>query len=109
MAKNITFTYKDKDYTLEYNRNTVIRTEKAGFDTNTAAAMPLYSVTMLFKNAFLMHHPEVNDNLKMEIYDEFTDKEELLNALLELYEAPAVVMLTDSASKNAIKWSKNEI
>lgn len=46
-----------KEYTLEFNRKTVAKTEQAGFDVNQIEAKSMTMIPLLFWGAFLMHHP----------------------------------------------------
>ena len=46
-----------REYTLEYNRRTVAKTERAGLDINRIDVSPMTMIPLLFWGAFLMHHP----------------------------------------------------
>lgn len=105
--KKITFPYKGKEYTLEFNRRSIEKMEANGFDINTAPNTPVTTIRVLFEGAFLMHHPYVDKRVIAEIYDEFTNKQDLLNALIEMYSEPIQALSEDSKSKNAIRWDKN--
>jgi len=107
MAKTINFTYGGKDYTLEYNRRSIERMEKAGFDIESAVSKPMTSIPKLFEGAFLMHHPYCKKELIEEILDEFTNKTELFEALAQMYSEPLEALVEDSKSKNAIAWEKS--
>lgn len=99
------FTYKDNEYTLEFTRNTVMETERMGFDMEKLDSAPVTSLTLLFRGAFLAHHrtltiAEVDDILT------HIDKDGLLPALGRLYmEAITPLLENEEHSKNAIKWT----
>ena len=48
-----------REYTLEYNRRTVAKTEQAGFDVNQIESKSMTMIPLLFWGAFLMHHPHM--------------------------------------------------
>lgn len=107
MSKNITFTYKDKEYILEFNRRTVQKLESQGFDFSNVGSNIMTYVPLIFKGAFEMHHSGLTQKKIDEMYDLFTDKQELFTALFELVAEPYNKLLEDNTSKNAIKWAKN--
>jgi hypothetical protein len=99
------FTYKDNEYTLEFTRNTVMETERMGFDMDKLDSAPVTSLTLLFRGAFLAHHRTLTiaevDDILVNI-----DKEGLLPALGNLYmEAIKPLIENEEHSKNAIKWT----
>lgn len=48
-----------REYTLEYSRKTVMRTEQAGLDINALESKSMTMIPLLFWGAFLMHHPHM--------------------------------------------------
>ena len=48
-----------REYTLEYNRRTVAKVERAGLDISKIDASPMTMIPLLFWGAFLMHHPSM--------------------------------------------------
>ena len=46
-----------REYTLEYNRKTVAKVERAGLDVNKLDSSPMTMIPIMFWGAFLMHHP----------------------------------------------------
>ena len=55
----IEITFQDKKYTLEYNRYSIVKMEKDGFDVSKADKQPLSTLIGLSRGAFIMHHPEL--------------------------------------------------
>lgn len=48
-----------REYTLEYSRKTVAKTEQAGLDVNRLESASMTMIPLLFWGAFLMHHPHM--------------------------------------------------
>ena len=90
----ITLNYKDKDYTLEYNRQSVRVMESQGFVLEQISEKPVTMIPMMFQGAFIKNHRGLKRALIDEIYDEVADKSGLLNALMEMY-AETLSSLTD--------------
>ena len=99
------FTYKDNEYTLEFTRNTVMETERMGFDMDKIDSAPVTSLTLLFRGAFLAHHRTLTIAEVDEILTNI-DKDGLLAALGQLYmDAIKPLIENEEHSKNAIKWT----
>ena len=47
------------EYTLEFSRKTVAKTEAAGLDVNRLDSESMTMVPLMFWGAFLMHHPHI--------------------------------------------------
>ena len=63
MAKQIIFTYEDKEYTLEYTRRTVKQMEDEGFVAREIDSKPMTLLPALFAGAFKAHHRFVRRSL----------------------------------------------
>ena len=48
-----------REYTLEFSRKTVSKTEQAGLDVNQLESKGMTMIPILFWGAFLMHHPQM--------------------------------------------------
>lgn len=107
MAKTIRFTYGGVDYTLEYSRETIKQMESRGFRLDEIDSKPQTMFSMLFAGAFLMHHRKAAGNTKLieEIYSKFTNRDELFDNLVKMYQEP-IVSLFDEPEENEgnIKW-----
>ena len=106
MEKTLKFTDNGKEYTLCFTRETVMNTEDMGFNLAFIADKPIKSLTLLWRGAFLVNH----DTLTIAEVDALLDKMDktgLLDALLDLYQAPLASLMdaTEENSKNAIKWT----
>ena len=105
MAKTITLTFEDKEYTLEYTRNSVITLERQGFNINDIESKPMLTLPKLFAGAFLAHHPTVKQEKIDKIFALMKDKASLIEKLAEMYNDP-IVALVDEPEDNEgnISW-----
>lgn len=99
MATQITVTYKNNDYVLEYSRTAVKQMEQQGFVLDQISDKPMTMVPLLVYGAFAKHNKGIKRNLMDEIYEHITDKigdgdNGFIQALLEMY-AETVNVLTD--------------
>jgi len=106
MAKTLKFTYKDKEYTLEYTRRTVAEMEKNGFVAGNVSDKPMTSLPTMFAGAFLAHHRYVKKDLVDEIFNHMTNKQELIGKLAEMYNDP-IMTLIDEPEENEgnVDWT----
>lgn len=103
----ITFTFNDDDYTLEFSRKTVSMLERNGFVIDDVPNKPVTLLPRLFQGAFLMHHPRIKEATVNEIFNLMEDKEGLLEALIELYNAPLNSMFDEPKdAEKKVSWKK---
>lgn len=95
MAKKITFKseFNDKEYTLEFNRNIVIRLEDSGLDISNVSVKLVKNTTLLIRGAFEMHHKETKETTRDNVYMALSHKEEFLKALIDCYNDTAATLL----------------
>lgn len=106
MAKQLIFTYEDKEYTLEYTRRTVAEMEKKGFIASDITDKPMTTLPALFAGAFLAHHRFVKEDVINTIYNKLTKKEELINALAEMYNEPIMALVEEpEEDKGNLNWT----
>lgn len=106
MAKQISFNYEGKDYTLEYTRRTVKEMERKGFVATDVERMPMTMLPQLFEGAFLAHHRYAKKDLIEEIFDLFKNKDELIGKLAEMYNEPIMALVEDPAdSAKNVEWT----
>lgn len=98
-AKPMVITDPDngREYTLEYNRKTVAKTEEAGLDVNRLDSASMTMIPIMFWGAFLMHHPhmdrEKTDKILFEGLGGLTKDE--MARLGELYAVPFKTLIAD--------------
>jgi hypothetical protein len=112
--KKIELTYMGKQYTLEFNRRTVLKLEKAlrAEDINLVDMTenenvnPLELVSIVdtvFTYAFKMHHPNVTQDVIDTIFEKMGNKEQLSSVLFEIMTAP-INALADN-KEGEITWA----
>lgn len=112
--KKIELTYMGKQYTLEFNRRTVLKLEKAlradGINlvdmTENENVNPLELVSIVdtvFTYAFKMHHPNVTQDVIDTIFEKMGNKEQLSGVLFEIMTAP-INALADN-KEGEITWA----
>lgn len=75
----VVITYEDKEYTLDYSRDTIRQMEKAGFVLDQLFEKPATMIPLLFQGAFLMHHKKLvqdKPNYINEIFNHLTQEDE---------------------------------
>ena len=103
----ITDPEEGREYTLEYSRRTVAKTEQAGLDVNQLESKSMTMVTLLFWGAFLMHHPNMTKEQTDKIlFDGLggLNKDEM-EYLGKLYAAPLQTLISSEDEKNPRKMA----
>ena len=99
MSKQLTFTFEDKEYTLEYTRRTVEEMEKKGFIASEITEKPMSTLPALFAGAFLAHHRFVNQDTIDTIYSKLTK-------LAEMYNEPIMTLVKEpEESEGNLNWT----
>lgn len=107
MSKVLEFSYNDRDYTLEYTKETVKEMERAGFVASDILNKPISLLPSLFAGAFRAHHKNTSKNIIDEIFDAMGDKEDLLAKLAEMYQDPLNAMLEEPDDSKKVMWKAN--
>lgn len=106
MAKQLKFTYEDKEYTLEFTRRTVTEMEKKGFIASEVETKPMSTLPAMFEGAFLAHHRFVKKNVIDEIFAKLTNKEELIGKLAEMYNEPIMALIEEpETDEGNVGWT----
>lgn len=106
MAKQLTFTYEGKDYTLEFTRRTVAEMEKKGFIASDITDKPMTTLPALFAGAFLAHHRFVKEDIINDIYSKLTKKEDLIGKLAEMYNEPILALVEEpEKAEGNLNWT----
>lgn len=106
MAKQLTFSYNGKDYTLEYTRASVRQMEADGFIAEDIERKPMTVLPALFRGAFIAHHRFEKPKVIDEIYGQMANKAELIERLAEMYNEP-ISSLLDEPTEGNVEWSQN--
>ena len=81
MNKKIEFEKDGQKYVLEYTRESVALMEKQGFAVSELTTRPMLMLPLAFQGLFYKNHRNVNKAFVDEVYDNFTNKEKLLEAI----------------------------
>ncbi len=96
-----------KEYTLEYSRRTVAKTEQAGLDVNQLESKSMTMIPLLFWGAFLAHHPymtrEQTDKILFEGLGGLNEDE--MAYLGKLYAAPFQTLISSEENGNPRKMA----
>ncbi len=107
MAKQIHFTYDDKEYTLEFTRRTVKQMEDEGFIVRDIDVRPMTLLPALFAGAFKAHHRFVRQEVIDQIYDAMPDKEALIGKLADMYNEPLISLMDEPDEGKNVDWMAN--
>lgn len=102
----IKFSYKEKDYCLEYTKRTVKIMEDRGFVPGKILEAPMTYLPELFAGAFLANHRFIKKEFVDEIFETMEDKNELINVLIEMYNEPIKALTEETSEGNATAWTK---
>lgn len=110
MGKQINFTYKGQDYTLEFNKRVVKAMENSGFVVQDFDKRTMNTMEELFKGAFKMHHRKLKEDYIEEILSHFPDRDALWERLIEMYVEPQTELFEepDEDDENLIEWEKTD-
>lgn len=101
----ITLTYKNKEYTLEFTRQSVKTMEQQGFVLDELSSKPMTMIPMLFSGAFIRNHKGIKRALIDEIYEEISDKSGFMEALMELYAETLSTLMDDKEESGNLSWA----
>lgn len=96
----ITFTFDDKDYTLEFDRDSANRTAMGGLDVSKLSGEQILTgPKMIFEGALYKHHGRLSKRKVEEIFESFDEKAELIGALTEMYAQAVESVYSDGSGK----------
>ena len=109
MAKSIILNHNDRQYTLEFNRNTVEKMQRDGFVMDTDR---LYmSAKDLIAGAFRMHHRHLQWSEIEEIWKAQSHKDQLLAELAKMFSQPVIDLMgvdEEDKEENPPTWQVSE-
>ena len=106
MAKQLRFTYQDKEYCLEYTRKSVETMERNGFVASDIKEKPMTTLPALFAGAFLANHRFVKQDVIDAIFAKMTNKGELIGKLAEMYNEPIMALVDEpEESEGNLDWT----
>ncbi len=106
MAKQISFEYEKKQYTLEYTLRTASRANEDGFVLDEMGEKPALMIPKLVYWAFVRHHKGITKQQTETIYEWIRDKTGFITALAEMYaEAVNALIDDDEEEKGNANWT----
>ena len=100
----IVLNYDNKEYELEYNRQSVKMMESQGFVLDEITSKPMTMIPLLFSGAFIKNCKGVKRAVIDDIFECIADKTSLMQALMEMY-AETLSTLTDSVGEGNVNWT----
>lgn len=108
MTRRISFVYKDKKYVLEYTKSSIKEMERRGFVIEEVLKKPLSMLPDMFAGAFIANHRFTRRKEIDEIYEQFDNKDELVNALAEMYSLVLEEFINElEKTGNGLKWERS--
>lgn len=106
MAKQITFEYENRNYTLEFTRNSVRTMENNGFKISDIKDKPISLLPEFFAGAFIAHHKFVKRTLIDEMFENMANKDDLIQNLSEMYNETLISLMggEDEEASGNISW-----
>ena len=102
----ITMTYGKTEYTLEYSRQSVKTMEAQGFVLDELTSKPVTMIPLLFSGAFIKNHRGMKRSVVEEIFDSLSDKNGLLEALMEMYAETLSALTESNESEGNVTWAR---
>ena len=100
----IVIKHDNKEYVLEYNRQSVRQMEGQGFVLDEITSKPMTMIPMLFEGAFIKNCKGVKRKVISDIYEGIGDKTGLLEALMEMF-AETLSTLTEDNAEGNVSWA----
>lgn len=100
----IVIEHDNKEYVLEYNRQSVRQMEGQGFVLDEITSKPMTMIPMLFEGAFIKNCKGVKRKVISDIYEGISDKTGLLEALMEMF-AETLSTLTEDNAEGNVSWA----
>ena len=106
MAKQLHFTFEDKEYVLEFTRRTVTEMEKKGFVASEVENKPMSTLPALFAGSFLANHRYTKQDVIDSIFAKMKNKDELIGKLAEMYNEPIMALVEEPAEDEGnVNWT----
>ncbi len=101
---------KDKDYTIELNRESIVWLENAGFNIGDFDKKPLVTIELLWASGFVKNHKDVTPNLALKLMDSYKeeggDVVEIAKFVMEEYQS-FINALSDTNCKKKATITEN--
>lgn len=95
ITKPVTIEVDGVTYKLQFNRNSVMSAERAGFRADIIGEQPMTMLPLLFYAAFKMHQPKITrDETDAILFDKMGGlNQALIERLIQLYAEPTKTLI----------------
>ena len=100
----IVLKHENKEYVLEYNRQSVRMMEGQGFVVDEITSKPMTMIPLLFNGAFIKNCRGTKRSVLDAIYEGIGDKMSFVEALITMY-SETLASLTDEAEEGNVTWA----
>lgn len=105
-VNQINFDYNGKHYCLEYTLDTIKQMQEAGFSLSDMDEKSAIRIEQLWLGAFFAHHRKaIGDGIAKKLYFEMKGKEELLTALVKMYNNTLANLMPDEDDEGNVEWT----
>ena len=104
-VNQINFSENGKHYCLEFDRESILRMEGAGFKPGESGLAPALELNYLWAGAFYKNHRNVSSNLIEKLLESRTNKRKLLDKLRDMVSETYNSMFDDdSGDEGNANW-----
>lgn len=93
-----------KEYLLEYDKETIMIMEKKGFNIQTVDEQAMNMYPLIFQGAFLKNHKYMKSTEINEIFDNISNRRELMSKLMEMIADQYQSLMGDNGDKGNLGW-----
>lgn len=104
MNTKIEFDKDNEHYVLEYSRESITLMEKQGFSVSELTTKPMIMLPLAFEGLFYKNHRKVTKKFVDEIYEQFKNKDKLMETIGIMLEESYSSLTDEGNSKGNIEW-----
>lgn len=104
MNTKIEFDKDNEHYVLEYSRESIALMEKQGFSVSELTTKPMIMLPLAFEGLFYKNHRKVTKKFVDEIYEQFKNKDKLMETIGIMLEESYSSLTDEGNSKGNIEW-----
>lgn len=107
--QTLDFDYNGKSYSIGFNRKVCKQMERQRFNPANVTNAPVSTIIEFFRWSFVMNHRQKVDlSMAEEIYNHMTEKDLLIDTLIDMYNACVNTLFEepDDNDEKKITWKK---
>ena len=104
MNTKIEFDKDTEHYVLEYSRESIALMEKQGFSISELTTKPMIMLPLAFEGLFYKNHRKVTKKFVDDIYEQFKNKDKLMETIGIMLEESYSSLTDEGDSKGNIEW-----